>query len=144
MELVKVKKTNIFWRKNYSPAIGQLHLKFRTFAEVRVQHKMRIKRSRNVKYLFYRNKASFLCFKIYSVRVNTSVDHNIWEKQTKNQRWEENHRRKTNYFIRCIVLGKIFYCIRKYFIMWNVQSRSITQRLKKKIWKVGVTGRKNK
>ena len=45
----------------------------------------------------------------------------------------------------CNVLGKIFYCIRKCFIMWDVQSHSIKGD-QKLIWKVGVfvTGCKNK
>ena len=56
----------------------------------------------------------------------------IEKKQTKNERWKENHWRKTNYFIgkyatsyvRFYNVGfKIFknFKILKYFIMWDVQ-----------------------
>ena len=51
------------------------------------------------------------------------------KKQTKNERWKENHRRKTNYFYWkiCKVVGKTFYCILKYLIMCYVQPHSITR-----------------
>ena len=53
LALVKIKKV-IFWRKNYFPASVQLPLKSRT---IRVQQKMKLRRSRKVKYLFYKNNA---------------------------------------------------------------------------------------
>ena len=51
------------------------------------------------------------------------------KKQTKNEK-NNMPQKKSKLFYRKVwnVFGKIFYCIRKYFIMWDVQSHSITRR----------------
>ena len=47
----------ISWRKNYSQPILPFPLKSRTFAAIREREKMRVKRSRDLKYFFYKNNA---------------------------------------------------------------------------------------
>ena len=56
----------------------------------------------------------------------------------------KNYKRKTNFFWKvCNALSKIFYCICKYFMMWDVQYHSVTPRSRND-WKVGAfSGRKN-
>ena len=67
------------------------------------------------------------------------------KKQTKNERWKKNHRRKTNYFCWkvCSVLGKIFYCNRKYFIMWT-PNLIVLRGDQERIWKLGVCNKPQK
>ena len=54
MELVKVKKSNFLKKKLFSRHRA-IAFKTCTFAAVRVNKKMRVKRSKNMKYLFYKN-----------------------------------------------------------------------------------------
>ena len=86
------------------------------------------------------NKYTALGVSSFSIHHFYVSKYNQWEwtqvyirtfkkKQTKNERWKENHRKKETIWLKCInVLGKIFYCIRKYFIVWDVQSHSLTRR----------------
>ena len=53
--------------------------------------------------------------------------HKIWEEKNKKWALEKKPQKKNKlfYWEVCNILSKIFYCICKYFIMWDAQSHSI-------------------
>ena len=59
--------------------------------------------------------------------VNRTQKQNIREETNKKNALERKQLKKNKLFYLkvCHVLRKIFYCIRKYFIMWDVQPHSI-------------------
>ena len=60
--------------------------------------------------------------------MKTSVHQNISKQKISAEKRTIEKKQKQFYWKVCNVLGNIFHCIRKYFIMWDVQYHNITWR----------------